>query len=427
VGFLDPYQVTALPAVIFLAFLPLWPFVQRQHSRLFLGTLSVVAIVVVAGPLLAAGLLGVIALAYFPIEWAAKLRSGRRVALLAGWIVLNGACWACLRLPLADGFRHLPSTEAHWVFIMVSGIGLTFLRLVSHMYDRLTGRTRALSYADYLSYMVYFPQFRCGPLERGRRFVRKLTKARECWSPRDVGLGLARIVLGVAALVSVPLLVKCLPDLLGDLDPAVGLNPFTQAAELSTLQIVAMIHTIALATYAVVSGMASIALGASRAFGVRGSENVHYPFLSASPPEVWRRWNITVFAWLRDYVYAPLGGKRHRFRNIVLVFLYCGLLHSFQLRGIVWGLWTGITLAAYVWLADQWRRRRKRRDSGGNNGPPRKSRAIVGVVARVTRTLLTLEWATLGAVMLVDHDHCGMTLLGEYFRRIVNGPWSVLQ
>ena len=428
--FLARYQSTPWPALLFLVFLPLWPFVQRQHARLFFTTLSIVAIVVVAGPLLAGGLLGVIALVYFPIEWAARLRSGRRAALLAGWLILNGACYACLHLPVPKGFEHIPAADASWFFIMISGIGVTFLRLVSHMYDRITGRTRAMSFFDYLCYMVYFPQFRNGPLERGRRFVPKLAKARENWQPADVAVGLGRIALGLAAISGLLLLPRWFPGLVGDLDPASGFNPFTQAAELSTAQIIAMIHMIPLAIYAVVSAAAHVQLGVSRTFGVRGSENVHYPFLSASPPEVWHRWNITVFAWLRDYIYAPLGGgKRHKLLNIVLVFLYCGLLHSFQLRGVVWGLWTGCTMAAYVWLADRWRQRRQRQQrstSEVDNPGARAGNRVGRILIRIICVLLTLEWATIGAVMLVDADRCGVTLLVEYYTRIAAALGSVL-
>ncbi len=34
------------------------------------------------------------------------------------------------------------------------------------------------------------------------------------------------------------------------------------------------------------------------------------PYLARSITEFWRRWHITLSAWLRDYLYIPLGGNR---------------------------------------------------------------------------------------------------------------------
>jgi len=430
--FLGPQRASPLAALLFLACLPLWPWVQRQHARLFFTTLSILMIVLVAGPALGGGLLAVIALAYFPIEWAARLRRRRGLALFFGWLVLHVAVYLCMYLPLPAAFRNqrfLRPDHAQWMFMMISGIGLTFMRLVSHLYDRVTGRVARLSYADYLCYMVYFPQFRCVPVERSRNFVPKLTRARANWTPRDVLAGFARITLGLVALEAMRKLAKLTPAVFAVLNPLSPTNALNHPELLPTWHLVVILHAIPVAIYGLVSGTASIQLGVSRAFGVRGSENTRYPFLATSPRALWWRWNITVFAWMRDYAYAPLGGgKRRKYLNILLVFVYCGLLHAVHWRGAVWGLWSGVAVAAVTWVADR-RQTRQRLHAPLCAAAPQlpatpgaEVRGLRGSLwrpcVRLLGVLATIEWATVGAVMLVDADHCGARLLREYFTRI---------
>ena len=34
------------------------------------------------------------------------------------------------------------------------------------------------------------------------------------------------------------------------------------------------------------------------------------PYAASNITEFWRRWHMTLVAWLRDYLYIPLGGNR---------------------------------------------------------------------------------------------------------------------
>jgi len=433
---LNLLRPTALPAVIFLLLLPLWPLVQRRHARLFLSTLSVVAIIIVAGPALAAGLMAAIVAAYWPIEWAARRRGHRRLVLLGGLALAHAAYWASFHLPLPYPYHLLRAADAPTVFVLFSGIGLTFFRLVSHFYDRMRGRTGPTSFADYLAYMLYFPQFRHGPIERSRRLVPSLRGARSKWRPRDVAIGLARIGFGVATL-ALPALIDQ-TGLLDALHADSTVDVFSSPEQLSLLPLLAVVHAIPLILYALESGFASVQLGVSRAFGIRGTENFRNLWLARSPQDIWQRWNVTVGTWLRDYFYAPLGGgKRHRYLNIVLVFLYCGLLHGWQRRTVVWALWTGGTLAAFAWLRDHYRTRRAERRFAGAIGdggvalparslrereasePARSLFVFTGrAVTRVVLAVALFEWCAVSATIIADPEHCGVRLLGEMYARL---------
>ena len=72
------------------------------------------------------------------------------------------------------------------------------------------------------------------------------------------------------------------------------------------------------------------------------------PYTSFSITEFWRRWHMSLSSWLRDYLYIPLGGNRgsnaQTYRNLIMVFLLCGLWHGANWTFVLWGAWHGAFL-----------------------------------------------------------------------------------
>ncbi len=105
----------------------------------------------------------------------------------------------------------------------------------------------------------------------------------------------------------------------------------------------------ALQIYFDFSGYSDMAVGLGRMFGFQFPENFNYPYISRSIQEFWRRWHITLSTWFRDYLYIPLGGSRQgavkTYRNLVVVFLLCGLWHGASWNFVVWGALHGVFLA----------------------------------------------------------------------------------
>ena len=118
--------------------------------------------------------------------------------------------------------------------------------------------------------------------------------------------------------------------------------------------------------YADFSGGIDIIMGVSRLFGIELTPNFRQPYFSTSLGDFWRRWHISLGAFMRDYVFYPFAllkpmqrfGKwctrklgKHAGRVLpagianLVVFFIVGLWHGAQLHYILWGLYNGIVIA----------------------------------------------------------------------------------
>ena len=92
-------------------------------------------------------------------------------------------------------------------------------------------------------------------------------------------------------------------------------------------------------------------------FGFEFRRNFHYPYVSKSVTEFWKRWHISLSTWFQEYVYIPLGGNRcsaqRHIMNLLVVWGLTGLWHGAQWNFLLWGLYYGILLILekYVWGA----------------------------------------------------------------------------
>jgi len=92
------------------------------------------------------------------------------------------------------------------------------------------------------------------------------------------------------------------------------------------------------------------AIGVALCLGFVLPQNFLFPYAAIGFSDFWRRWHITLSAWLRDYLYIPLGGNRKgRFRtyiNLMVTMLLGGLWHGANWTFVVWGGLHGF----YLWV-----------------------------------------------------------------------------
>ena len=124
----------------------------------------------------------------------------------------------------------------------------------------------------------------------------------------------------------------------------------------------------ALQLYADFSGGIDISRGIAQILGIDMAENFKRPYFSKSINEYWRRWHITLGAWMKEYVFYPLSlsgtflsaskkmkasrfGKTKAGSHIakvlptaiasLIVFLIVGIWHGSSWKYVAFGLWNG--------------------------------------------------------------------------------------
>ncbi|MCB0338913.1 MAG: hypothetical protein KDD53_04880, partial [Bdellovibrionales bacterium] len=77
----------------------------------------------------------------------------------------------------------------------------------------------------------------------------------------------------------------------------------------------------------------------------------NHPYICLSRRSFWRRGNISLSEWCRNYVYIPLSGSKlgtsRKSINITVVFAVSGLWHGASWNFVLWGVYWGLLLLIY--------------------------------------------------------------------------------
>ncbi len=190
---------------------------------------------------------------------------------------------------------------------------------------------------DLALYISIFPRLIAGPIVR-YNIVAEQIKSR-IHSFEKFTEGIQIFILGLAKKVLIANQVGFVADKIFALPPSeIGVGTAWIGIIAYTLQI-----------YFDFSGYSDMAIGLGKMFGFDFPRNFHYPYISKSISEFWRRWHITLGSWFRDYVYIPLGGNRvsklANYRNVCIVWGLTGLWHGASWTFLAWGLYYGLIIS----------------------------------------------------------------------------------
>lgn len=125
------------------------------------------------------------------------------------------------------------------------------------------------------------------------------------------------------------------------------------------------------------SGGIDLVTGIAELFGIHLAPNFRRPYFAVSLADFWRRWHISLGAWMRDYVFYPFAltramsalskAAKKRFGTDfaralpaalgnILVFLLVGIWHGATSNYILWGLYNGVFLAISALLEPAYKR-----------------------------------------------------------------------
>jgi alginate O-acetyltransferase complex protein AlgI len=228
------------------------------------------------------------------------------------------------------------------------GISYFTFQTLSYILDVYRGVIKAETHAGmYALFIAFFPHLTAGPIARANQL---LPQFRTVHAPdyELVVSGLQRMAWGFfKKLVIADRLALAVNTVYGDPTAYTG------------IPLILATYAFAFQVYCDFSGYADIAIGAARVMGFKLQENFQQPYYAQSIPDFWRRWHISLYNWLRDYIFYPLNRalKRNSFtsNNIfvlilppMVTMLASGFWHGTNWTFIVWGALHGIFMVSSV-------------------------------------------------------------------------------
>lgn len=403
---LTGWEVAAGPygLIVFLPLVPLLRLLARAHPRAALIAVGLLWLVVTMGPVATAVLLvSVFAGGGWVVGLGALRQRGRigpHTMSTLVWIGLHALVLPVWWFPSADWYGWEPSRLP-----VLHNIGFAYflLRFIAWGAHLAKERHEPLRLADTICWVLYPPCMRLGPVLLRERFLQRL----DAWNPHDrppwrkVGRRLGLFALGLLAL---GFTIHHTPAL------AAGQPSFFDSPQsFPTWKLVCWFYLIPIQIYLLLWSYNELACGLGLWIGIRVDDNFNWLPGATSIRDFWRRWHVTVGAWLRDYVYIPLGGSRgYVWLTYLAVFMYVGVWHGPSWSFIAWGAAQALALIAQR----QWDRLRRRLGwSGRPSGP----------LWTFSCWLLTMHYAIATIVVFTDFDHCGARFFRELLRRILGG------
>jgi alginate O-acetyltransferase complex protein AlgI len=223
-------------------------------------------------------------------------------------------------------------------------IGISFYTFtqIAYLVDVYRKHAPPYSLSRYTFFVTYFPHLIAGPILHHGNIMPQLNhEVIYRVNAKNIALGLAWFAVGLFKKVVIA-------DNLAAPANRVFSIPMTSAG-INFIDAWTGALSYSLQIYFDFSGYSDMAIGLALMMGITFPLNFLSPYKATSLIEFWRRWNITLSHFLRDYLYFPLGGNRkgplRRYINLIVTMVLGGLWHGASYNFILWGLMHGVGLA----------------------------------------------------------------------------------
>ena len=330
-----------------------------------------------------------IATVYFSGLWIAFLREKKakravRRTPLAICLILNFG----LLLFLKFSNIFIPNAG----ILLIPGISFYTFQAAGYLIDIYKGKAEALKNPLKTAlFLSFFPQLIQGPISRYENLAEDLFAGRD-WDWERSRRGVQRLIWGyfmkfVIANHAAPVVNTALGDYSSHGGTLILFATFVYSVQI----------------YADFAGGINIALGVGEIVGVKLPENFRQPFFANSLADFWRRWHMTLGAWLKDYMFYPMAisrplGKLGKFTRKIFgarigkmlpagvatfcVYLVMGVWHGSGANLFVFGILNGLIITASLYMEPVIKKMRVKTKFDGSKG--------VGKILAVFRTLALL-------------------------------------
>ncbi|MCX6552805.1 MAG: MBOAT family protein [Acidobacteria bacterium] len=246
------------------------------------------------------------------------------------------------------------------------GISFYTFQSMSYTIDVYRGHAKArTSFLDMATFVAFFPHLVAGPIMRATNLLPQVEGERR-FSPSAARDATLLVAWGFFKKLVIA-------DNVGTIANKVFA---LKAPEFYVLW--AGVFAFCIQIYADFSAYTDIARGVAKWFGFDLIKNFEHPYLATGPTDFWRRWNISLSTWFRDYVFLPVAytlsdrieSDRVFFLDattwayvggMLVTMLTAGLWHGASWNFVIWGTYHGVLLGLARIAGAVGRRRRRRR------------------------------------------------------------------
>ncbi len=256
----------------------------------------------------------------------------KKAVTAAAVIVLIGILFILKYLDFTLG---LAGSRIRFDIVLPLGISFYTFQAVSYIADVYRGKIRPeKNFLKLALFLSFFLSIVSGPINRAGDIIPQINAADD-FSFERTKVGMQKMLWGYFLKLAIAGRLSIIVD-----------NVYADANARSGFAIAAAAVLYLFMLYCDFEGYSQIAIGSGYILGIRMRENFRQPFYSASMPEVWRRWHVTLSEWFRDYLYIPLGGSRkgrvRKYVNIFVVLVVSGIWHGANRTFIIWGALNGL-------------------------------------------------------------------------------------
>ena len=225
------------------------------------------------------------------------------------------------------------------------GISFYTFQTIGYIIDINRGvRKPENNIGKFLLFIIYFPKFVSGPVERANSLLPEINKI---WQRDDsnIYLGINQALWGFFKKIVIADRLSVLVNTLnGDLESYTG----------GVLILLFFFQFLYL--YCDFSGYTDIVLGISRIFGINLRENFNRPLFAKSISDFWRRTHISLTSWCNEYIFKRIMLKRMKWKKwasiygAFITFLIIGIWHGASWNFVIFGLLQGAAIS-YEYLS----------------------------------------------------------------------------
>jgi alginate O-acetyltransferase complex protein AlgI len=215
--------------------------------------------------------------------------------------------------------------------VLPLGISFFTFQKIGYLVDCYKGNVSDRDPVRFGLFVMFFPQLIAGPIVHHGQIIPqlKLHESNPLPSEKEIAQGIFYLVVGLFKKV-----------IIADNIAGIIIPGFVNVDSLGLIESWTIAIGYSLQLYFDFSAYSEMALGIALLFGVKLPINFNSPYKATSISDFWRRWHITLGAFMREYIYIPLGGSK---RGLVVTML------ASMATMLIGGLWHGAGWTFVVW------------------------------------------------------------------------------